>query len=84
MKKIGVHLQEYGLSLKFDFPQISVIFSISRKKTWNKKTLFPVDKKLVFTRRNEGLAEKYVPEKKTASTGSSWLVSEKVEEIGFH
>ena len=34
--------------------------------------LFLVDKKLVFTSRNEGLAEKYVPaEKKTASTGNS-------------
>ena len=34
--------------------------------------LFPVDKKLVFTSRNEGLAEKYVPvEKNTTSTGNS-------------
>ena len=32
LKKIGVHLQEYGSSLKFDFPQISVIFFIGRKK----------------------------------------------------
>ena len=47
--------------------------------------LFPVDKNLVFTSRNEGLAEKYVPvEEKTASTGSSWLLSEKMEENGFH
>ena len=44
--------------LKLDFPQISVIFSISRKKTWNKKKLFPVDQKLVFTSRNEGLADR--------------------------
>ena len=44
--------------LKLDFPQISVIFSISRKKTWNKKILFPVDQKLVFTSRNEGLADR--------------------------
>ena len=44
--------------LKLDFPQISVIFSISRKKTWNKKMLFPVDQKLVFTSRNEGLADR--------------------------
>ena len=40
----AVHLQEYGSPLKFDFPQISVIHSISRKKTWNEKILFPVDK----------------------------------------
>ena len=34
--------------------------------------LFPVDEKLVFTSRNEGLAENYVPvEEKVASTGSS-------------
>ena len=34
--------------------------------------MFPVDKKLSFTSRNEGLPEKYVPvEEKTASTGSS-------------
>ena len=44
--------------LKLDFLQISVIFSISRKKTWNKKILFPVDQKLVFTSRNEGLADR--------------------------
>ena len=44
--------------LKLDFPQISVIFFVSRKKTWNKKILFPVDQKLVFTSRNEGLAER--------------------------
>ena len=44
--------------LKLDFPQISVIFPISRKKTWNKKILFPVDQKLVFTSRNEGLADR--------------------------
>ena len=55
-------------NLKFDFPQISVIFSISRKKLGIKKVLFPADKKLVFER----LAEKYVPvEEKTTSTGSS-------------
>ena len=31
-------------------------------------------KKLVFTSRNEVLAERYVPvEEKTASAGSSWL-----------
>ena len=34
--------------------------------------LFPVDKKLVFTSQNEGLAKKYVPvEEKTASSGNS-------------
>ena len=31
-KKIVVHQQEYGPSLRFYFPQISEIFSISRKK----------------------------------------------------
>ena len=50
-----------------------------------KKILFSVDKKLVFTSRNEELAEKYVPvEEKTASTDNSWLLSEKMEENGFH
>ena len=34
--------------------------------------LFPVDKKLVFTSWNDGLAEKYAPvEEKTVSTGNS-------------
>ena len=38
--------------------------------------LFPEDKKLVSTSWNEGLAKKYVTvEGKTASTGSSWLLS---------
>ena len=47
--------------------------------------MFPVDKKLVFTSRNDGLAEKYVPvEEKTASTGNSWLLFEKKEENSFH
>ena len=65
------------VSLKFDFPQISVIFSISRKK------LFPADKNLVFTSRNEGLTEKHVPvEEKTAP--SSRLLPEKMEENDFH
>ena len=68
-------------NLKSDFPQISVIFSISRKKLGIKKALFPADKKLVFKR----LAKKYVPvEEKTTSTGSSWLLYEKMEENGFH
>ena len=41
--------------------------------------LFPVDKKLVSTSRNEQLAEKYVPvEEKTA-----WLLFEKMEENVF-
>ena len=63
--------------LKFDFPQISEIFSIRRKKLG---ILFPVDKNLVFTSRNEGLTEKYAPvEEKIASTAS-----EKMEENGFH
>ena len=39
-KKIGVHQHEYGSSLKFDFPQISVIFSVSRKKLGIKKYCF--------------------------------------------
>ena len=43
-KKVGVHQQEYGPSLKFDFPQISVKISIRRKKLGIKKILFPVDK----------------------------------------
>ena len=72
-------------TLKFDFTQISVIFSIRRKKLGIKKVVFPVDKKLVFISWNERLAEKYVPvEEKTTSTGSSWLLYEKMEENGFH
>ena len=48
--------------------------------------MFPVAKKLVFTSRNEGLAEKYVPvEEKTASAGNSWLLFEKMKKKnGFH
>ena len=35
--------------------------------------------------QNEWLLEKYVPVKEeTASTGSSWLLSEKLEGAGFH
>ena len=42
--------------------------------------LFPVDKKLVSTNRNEGLAKKYDPvEEWTVSTNSSWLSSEKMK-----
>ena len=41
--------------------------------------------KLVSTSQDERLTEKYVPvEKWTVSTGSSWLLSEKMEENGFH
>ena len=47
--------------------------------------VFPVDKKLVSTSRNEELAKKYVPvEERTASTGSSWLLSRKMKENWFH
>ena len=49
-----------------------------------KKTLFPVDKKLVFTCQNEELAENCSSWRKTASTSSSWLLSEKMEENGLH
>ena len=51
------------------------MFPISRKKLGIKKILFPADQKLVFTTRNE---------EKTASIGSSWLVSEKMEENRFY
>ena len=45
--------------------------------------LFLVDVKLVSTSRYERLAEKYVPiEEWTVSTGSSWLLSEKMKESG--
>ena len=55
------------------------------KNTCNKKVPFPVDKKPVFTSRNERLAEKCVPvEEKSASTGNSWLLFEKMEENGFY
>ena len=44
-----------------------------------------MDKKLVFTGWNEGLAEKYVSvEEKIASTGNSWQLFEKMEENDFH
>ena len=47
--------------------------------------MFQVDKKLVSTSWDEGLAKKYVlVEQWTVSTGSSWLLSEKIEENGFH
>ena len=47
--------------------------------------MFSVDKKLVSTSGNEELGEKYVPvEEKTAPTGSIWMLSEKMEENGFH
>ena len=58
-------------SLKIDFPQVSTKLPLT-EKTRNKTILFPVDKKLFSTSRNEGLAKKYVPvEEKSASTGSS-------------
>ena len=53
IEKIGVNQHEYGSSLKIGFPQISVIFSISRKILGIKKILFPVDKKLASTCRNK-------------------------------
>ena len=47
--------------------------------------MFLADKKLISTRQNEWLAEKFVPvEEEATSTGSSWLLSEKMEEAGFH
>ena len=48
--------------------------------------MFSIDKKkTVFTSQNEGLTENYVPvEEKTGSTGSSRLLSEKMEENVFH
>ena len=83
LKKIDIHYQEYGSSLKFDFPPILVICSISRKKL-RVKILFPVDKKLIFTSENEGLVEKYVSvEKKFVSPGNCWPLFEKMEENGL-
>ena len=74
------------MSLKSDFPQISVIFSISRKNMWNVKILFPVSKKLVLTSRNERLTEKCVPFKeKIAFTGTGFrLLFGKIDETVFH
>ena len=46
--------------------------------------LFIIDKKLISTSRNETMSEKYVPiEEWTVSTGSSWLLSEKMKEYVF-
>ena len=43
-----------------------------------------MDKKLVSNSRKEGLAGKYVSiEERTVSTGSSYLLSEKMKEIEF-
>ena len=43
------------------------------------------DNKLVSAIQNEQWPEKYVPVKgKTASTGSSWLQSDKMEKNSFH
>ena len=70
-------------SSQIDFPQVSVI-TPPAEKTQSKTILFPVDKKLVSTSRNERLSEKHVPvEEWTVSTGSSWLLSEKMKENGF-
>ena len=85
IEKTDVHQQEYISSLKIDFPQIGIIVSTWRKTNRNKTILFPVDKILVSTIRNKGLAEKYVPfEKQTVSNGSSRLFSEKMKENWFH
>ena len=84
MKKSN-KIAEIWFVFKIWLPPVSVIFTISRKKLGIKKILFAVDKKLVFTSWNEESAEKYVAvEEKTASTGSSWLQSEKMKENGFH
>ena len=84
IEKTGIHWQWYIFSLKIDFSQVSIIVSTSRKSR-NKTILFPVDKILVSTSWNEGLAEKYVPvEEWVVSTGSSWLLYEKIKENGFH
>ena len=46
--------------------------------------LFPGDRNFVSTNRNKRLTEKYVPvEGKVTSTGSNWLLSEKIKETGF-
>ena len=56
-----------------------------QKKIRNKEILFPVDKNLISTSWNESFAEKYaLVERKLISTGSSWLLSEKMEENGFY
>ena len=47
-------------SSQIDFPQVSVI-TPPAEKTQSKTILFPVDKKLVSTSRNERLSEKHVP-----------------------
>ena len=45
---------------------------MAKKKTRNKTILFPIDKKLISTSRNEGLTEKYARfEEKAVSTRSS-------------
>ena len=57
----------YFAGIKLDFPQVSVIFSISGKRTWNKKNTVSGRQNFLFTSRNEELAEEYVPvEEKTA------------------
>ena len=50
-EKTVVHKQEYGLSLKTDFLQISIIVFTSRKKLGTKKIPFSADKNLVSTSR---------------------------------
>ena len=47
--------------------------------------LFLVDKKLVSTSRDEEFTGKYIPvEKWAVSTGSSWQLSKKMKQNGFH
>ena len=47
--------------------------------------MFLADKKLISTRQNEWVTEQFVPvEEEATSTGSSWLLSEKMEGAGFH
>ena len=80
-----IHLQEYGSSLKTVFPLISVIVSSSRENSEQHNSVSSRQKKLVSTSQNKWLSEQYVPvEEETASAGSSWLLSEKMEGAGFN
>ena len=49
------------------------------------KNIFQLKNELFWRAAAERLAEKYVPdEKQTVSTGSTWLLFEKIKENVFH
>ena len=58
-QKNGFHQQEKFFRLKLIPPNFNHGFQ-QQKNAANKSRLFPLDRKYVSTRRNEGFVEKYV------------------------